>query len=90
MNHKLVITGKEPTPIEICKANKRDLLDFRTTHDEVDVIIIQQVVKIANMGAKSIRVICDDTDVFVLLITSSKHLDCLVHLLWRALDLTGH
>ena len=67
LNHKLVITGKEPTPIEICKAKKRELLDFRTTHEEADVIIIQQVVKIANMGAKSIRVICDDADVFVLL-----------------------
>ena len=67
LGHKVVITGKEPTPIEISKGMQRDRIDLRTTHEEADVIIVQQVVKIANEGAKSIRVTCDDTDVFVLL-----------------------
>ena len=41
--------------------------DLKTTHEEADVIIPQQVVALADMGCKTINVICDDTDVFVLL-----------------------
>ena len=41
--------------------------DLKTTHEEADVIIPQQVVALADMGCKTIIVICDDTDVFVLL-----------------------
>jgi len=67
LDHKPVITGKDFTPIEIMKGLQRERIDLWTTHEEADVIIVQQVVKIANEGVKSIRVICDDTDVFVLL-----------------------
>ena len=41
--------------------------DLKTTHEEADVIIPQQVVALADMGCKTINVICDDTDVFILL-----------------------
>ena len=41
--------------------------DLKTTHEEADVIIPQQVVALVDMGCKTINVICDDTDVFVLL-----------------------
>ncbi len=41
--------------------------DLKTTHEEADLIIPQQVVALADMGCKTINVICDDTDVFVLL-----------------------
>ena len=67
LDRKLVITGKDPTPIEVLRGAQRELSDFRTTHEEADVIIVQQVAKLANAGTPSIRVICDDTDVFVLL-----------------------
>jgi len=43
-------------------------VDLRTTHEEADVIIVQRVVKLAEDGVSSMKVICDDTDVFVLLI----------------------
>ena len=68
LDRKLVITGKDPTPIEVLHGAQRELSDFRTTHEEADVIIVQQGAKLANAGTPSIRVICDDTDVFVLLI----------------------
>ena len=41
--------------------------DLKTTHEETDAIIPQQVVALADMGCKTINVICDDIDVFVLL-----------------------
>ena len=44
-----------------------DRIDLKTTHEEADVIIPQQMVYAASQGAKTIIVICDDTDVFVLL-----------------------
>ena len=67
LDHKLVITGKENTPVETYKGELHEHDDLRTTHEEADVIMVQQVAKVANEGTKSIRVICDDTDVFILL-----------------------
>ena len=65
---QLVLTGSDPTPVEICNAGVTDLPHLRTTHEEADVVIIQQVVYLARSGKNSIRVIADDTDIFVLLI----------------------
>ena len=64
----LVVTGKDPVPFEIKNGTLAQRDDYRTTHEEADVIIVQQVVKLANAGASSLNVICDDTDVFVLLV----------------------
>ena len=44
---------------------KRD--DLRTSHEEADVIMIQQVFHAAEHGGSLIKVVCDDTDVFMLL-----------------------
>ncbi|KAK2141525.1 hypothetical protein LSH36_1087g00012 [Paralvinella palmiformis] len=53
-------------------------VDLRIIHEEADVIIVQQVVKLAEDGVSSIKVIRDDTDVFVLLIhyIAQEHLTC--------------
>lgn len=61
--------------MEISKSERADL---HTAHEEADVIIAQQVVHLADSGKMSIRVISDDTDVFVLLIHFYKlrQLDC--------------
>ena len=42
-------------------------IDLKTTHEEADGIIPQQVVALADMGCKLINVICDDKDVFVII-----------------------
>ena len=42
--------------------------DKRTSHEEADVIITQRAVHAALNEIKSVKVICDDTDVFVLLV----------------------
>ena len=67
-NHKLLITGSSEVPQEICSGVVVDRIDLKTTHEEADVIIPQQMVYAVSQGAKTIIVICDDTDVFVLLL----------------------
>ena len=65
---RFVITGPEPTPFELRAGEIYERTDLRTTHEEADVIIVQQVVHLAvNENKESIRIIADDTDVFVLL-----------------------
>ena len=56
----------------------REIPDFRTTNEEADVIIIQQVIHLANSDKTSIRVIADDKDVFAILLRfyNMKHLIC--------------
>ena len=64
-NHKLLITGSSEVSQEICSGVVVDKIDLKTTHEEADVIIPQQMVYAISQGAKTIIVICDDTDVFV-------------------------
>ena len=63
-----MITGPDPTPVQICDGQLAERNEFRTTHEEADVVIIQQAVHLATTGINSIRVVADDTDVFVLLL----------------------
>ena len=67
LNTSLVIPGRYPVPMEVRSNALVQRVDLKTTHDEADVIIPQQVVALADMGCKSINGICDDTYVFVLL-----------------------
>ena len=64
----LVITGPEPIPTEIQSGHVKERPDLRTTHEQADVITVQQVVHLANYKKINICVIADDTDVFVLLL----------------------
>ena len=67
-NLKLLITGSSRVPQEICSGVVVNRINVKTTHEEADVIIPQQMVDAVSQGAKTIIVICDDTDVFVLLL----------------------
>ena len=68
MKHSLLVTGSSSIPVEIFKGVAIERRDLETTHEEADVIIPRQVVHAATQGSKCIKVICDDTDVFILLI----------------------
>ena len=65
---KLVVIAQDPFPFEICNGVVLQRVELRTTREEADVTIVKQVVKLAEDGVSSIKVIRDDTDVFVLLI----------------------
>ena len=43
-------------------------MDLKVQHEETDVIITNHVVHFARQTQKTIHVICDDMDVFVLLV----------------------
>ena len=66
-DHKLVVTGEDPCPIEVQNEERRTRYDLETHQEEADIIIVQQVLKCVG-EAQSISVISDDTDVFVLLL----------------------
>ena len=54
--------------------------DVITSHEEADVIIIHQMVKAAASGVKIINIVCEDTDVFVLLLHFYTKLNLTCHL----------
>ncbi|KAK3106543.1 hypothetical protein FSP39_022295 [Pinctada imbricata] len=81
-NHTLLITGSHEAPTEVTKGVQIQRTDLRTNHEEADVIIPNQLMYAVSCGCKDITVICDDTDVFVLLLHfyDLKQLDCELHM----------
>ena len=71
---ELVITGSDPVglPYSIQRGKHKRRMDLKVTHEEADVIIVNivnHVVLIAKQTLpKTIHVISDNTDVFVLLV----------------------
>ena len=87
--HKLVVTGSEPVPVEINKGLVIRRCDLKTVQEEADVIMIQQMIAISEeLDGAGIRVMCDDTDVFVLFDTVSEK--CHAPSPWSLWPETGH
>ena len=66
---RLIITGKESTPIEIAPCGvviRRE--DIKATHEEADAIIVAQAIYAAKEENKHAVVVADDTDVYILLL----------------------
>ena len=66
--HRLIVTGQDPVRKEIHRGILVEWRDLTTTHEEADVIIPHQTVTLARQGIRHITVICDDTNVFILLV----------------------
>ena len=58
-------------PQEISNVVFVNRADFRTSQEEADGVIPQQVVNTALQGSKNVTVVCDVTDVFILLLQLS-------------------
>ena len=43
-------------------------LDCLVTHEEADITLCSYMLKAAASNAETVRIVCDDTDVFVLLV----------------------
>ena len=71
--HRLVITGKKVVPVEVFKGIAINRNDFKTFHEEADVIIVQQMLEFNTNGISCINILCDDTDVFALLLYYYVH-----------------
>ena len=68
-HHRLVVTGDDAVPTQVSKGRKIPRLDIATTQEEADLIITQQAIHLAKGDGESrICVLCDDTDVFALLV----------------------
>ena len=66
--NELVVTSENSVPIMIREGKALTRNDLQNTHEEADVIIINQLVHLAQRNASNICVVCDDTDVFIVLI----------------------
>ena len=68
-HHRLVVTGDDAVPTQVPKWRKIPRLDIATTEEEADLIITQQAIHLAKEDVESrVCVLCDDTDVFALLV----------------------
>ena len=65
--HSLVIAGVGDVPVEIDRGVRIDRHDLCSSHEEADILITQHAIALGPLG-KSVNVVCDDTDVFVLLV----------------------
>ena len=65
--HKIIVTSQNSCPEECHNGVRKIRKDMETSHDEADVIIPQQIRFAMEEGKTSVKVICEDTDVFVLL-----------------------
>ena len=66
--HRLILATRDPVSLEIHHNIIIRRQDMLITHKEADFIIANQVVYLAKSGYVYIKVICDDRDVFVLLV----------------------
>ena len=68
-HHRLVVTGDDAVTTQVSKGRKIPRLDIATTQEEADLIITQQAIHLAKEDEESrVCVLCDDTDVFALLV----------------------
>ena len=63
----LAITGRYLVLMKVRSKALVQRIDLNTTYEEADSIIPQQVMALADVGCKTVNVICDETDVYVLL-----------------------
>ena len=68
-DHQLVVTAENDLPTQVSRGRKSPRLDLASAHEEADILIAQHAIHLAKEDTESrVRVVCDDTDVFVLLV----------------------
>ena len=65
--HTLTVAGVRDVSVEITDGLRIDRHDLRSTHEDDDILFAQHAISLSLLG-KYVRVVCDDTDVFVLLV----------------------
>ena len=63
----LTVAGIRDVPVDITGGLMIDKHDLRSTHEEADILIAQHAISLSLLD-KSVRVVCDGTDIFVLLV----------------------
>ena len=68
MQYSLIVAESSMIPRQVENGFIIERTDLSTTQEEADIIIVQRTYQfLLDVGIKSISVICDDTDAFVLL-----------------------
>ena len=62
--HKLVLTGSDPVPVEINRGVIIKRQYMKTKQEEADTMVVQQVEEVK---AKKVLVVADDTDIIIYL-----------------------
>ena len=71
--HRLLVTGLDEVPMAIQFGVVSPFPDLKTSHEEADVIIINQLLwSIKTNQSDSFKIVCDDTDVFALMSISRE------------------
>ena len=65
--NSLTIAGVDDVPVDIMMGTCIERTDLTSSHEEADPIIVQHVISRC-MQYENVRVISDDTDVFILLL----------------------
>ena len=65
--HTLTIAGVRDVPVEITGGLRIDRHGLYSTHEEADILIAQHAISYLLLG-KYVRGVCDDRDVFILLV----------------------
>ena len=72
--NRLIVTGSADIPEQVLVGVRQKRFDLRSTHEEADLIIAQHAFAALHSGAKCLKVVSDDTDVFVILLHFFYHL----------------
>ena len=74
VNRKLIVTGPKPVHFEVSFSGIRVRNDLKTQHEEADTIIVSQMLSVVEEGyTRILKVICDDTGVFILFLYHFGH-----------------
>ena len=63
----LIITASDPTPVEVHMGVCVPRYDLTITNEGADLVLVQQAFHCLSEGSSCVRVVADDTDVFILL-----------------------
>ena len=76
--HHLVVTGDGSIPTQVFKGRKHPHLQLASEHEEADNIMTQQACYICQNPQARVSIVCDDTDVFALLLHhyAAQNLQC--------------
>ncbi len=90
-NQRLVVTGQDDTPFDISDGGVVHLRhEMKTFHEQADNIVVQQSIMAGN-GNTGVSDLCDDTNVFVLLLYhyQSHETDVSIPIKYRVHDRAG-
>ena len=70
--HKLVVTGQNPCPVELFNGLCIQRQDLINNHKEADAIVVSHAIYVSTVEGESVGVVADDTDIYIMLLYHYK------------------